>query len=113
MEYDIDIDPVGAKKYYKKGTRILHREGGPAVITAIGSLHWIVNGKRHRTDGPAIEYFNGDKVWWIDEKKHRVDGPAVERTNNDKEWWINDKRLSPEKEAILNQWRCNSNPISR
>jgi hypothetical protein len=86
MEYDIEIDSFGTKLYFKKGTKILHRE-----------------------DGPAKEYKIGDKTWWVNDKLHRTDGPAVEWTTGYKEWWINGKRLSPEKEIILNKWWNNKN----
>ena len=35
---------------------------------------------------------------------HRTDGPAIEEMGGYKEWWINGEQLSPEKEAILNEW---------
>ena len=87
MEYDIRIDNVGTV-YYKKGTTIIHREDGPALITPKGSLHWIVNNISHRIDGPAKIYYNGDKAWYI-----------------------SGERLSLEKETILNKWWDNKNGI--
>ena len=88
MEYDVDISLIKTKRYYKKGTRTLHRE-----------------------DGPAVEYHNSDKEWWVNNKLHKTDGPAIEYLNGYKEWWIDGKRLSPEKEMILNKWWDNKNGI--
>ena len=50
----------------------------------------------HRDDGPAIEYTNGDKVWYQHGKRHRLDGPAVEWDNGNKEFWVDGKYLSQE-----------------
>jgi hypothetical protein len=80
MEYDIVEYSNGNKYYYKKGTKILHREDGPAIEHIKWYKAWYINGKLHRTDGPAIEYFDGDK-----------------------EWFINGEILSPEKQTILNK----------
>ena len=87
MEYDVFIG-FGTKRYYKKGTNIFHR-----------------------TDGPAIELPDGTKQWWLDGELHRTDGPALEYPNGNRLWIINGKRLSPEKEAILNQWWDNKNGV--
>ena len=86
MEYYIKTDKFGNKFYYKKDTKRLHREDGPAALYNSGHKEWFINGKRHRADGPAIEYTSGNKSWYI-----------------------NGKRLSPEKEAILNKWWNNKN----
>ena len=53
---------------YRNQRGEMHRVGGPAVITAAGSMYWYQNGRLHRTDGPAVEYFNGAKSWYIDNK---------------------------------------------
>jgi hypothetical protein len=52
--------------YYIKGTKIFHRE-----------------------DGPAVERFNGSKEWWINNLRHREDGPAIIHENGKLEWWLN------------------------
>ena len=88
MEYDIEIENGNNKYYYKKGTKILHRE-----------------------DGPAIEWSDGFKAWYINGECHRVNGPAIELANGDRYWYINGKRLSPEKETILNEWWKKKNGI--
>lgn len=103
-----EIDTIGNKKWYRYG--LLHREDGPAIETDAYNM-WYINGECHREDGPAIDWNNGIKEWLVNDKFHRIDGPAVEYPNGNKEWWVNNKRLSPEKEAILNQWLNNKNGI--
>jgi hypothetical protein len=51
--------------YYIKGTQILHREDGPALISISGTKEWWINGKIHRDDGPAKEYRTGKKEWYL------------------------------------------------
>lgn len=126
--------------YYKKGTKIYHREDGPAyckkpISFDVVVTRWYINGQLHRADGPAVEYdnngyrcwyFNNNKhrtdgpaeeigitsYWWVHGKLHRIDGPAIESTDGiDNQWWVDDNRLSPEKQAILNQWWQNKNEI--
>lgn len=124
-ELDI-VEMSNCTRYYKKGTKILHREDGPAIDYRNGKalwyingfLHrlegpakelnsykcWYVNGICHRLDGPAVEYRWGDKEWHVNGKLHRLDGPAIEMIDGDTEWWIDGKRLSPEKETVMNIW---------
>ena len=102
---------VESVSYFKKGTHILHREDGPALVLETGSKSWYVNGKRHRIGGPAIEWVWGAKQWYVDGQLHRDDGPAVEWDEEGNEWWINGVRLSPEKEAIMNMWWYDKNGI--
>lgn len=59
----------GTTFYFKKGTDILHREDGPAVIWKDGSKEWRINGKLHREDGPAIEFADGSTLWWLNGEK--------------------------------------------
>ena len=91
MEYDIEVDLLGGTTYYKKGTTIIHREDGPAIIWANGSKFWIVENKYHRENGPTIEWFEGDEVLYS--------------------WHIRGERLSPEKEAVLNKWWKTKNAL--
>ena len=58
----------GDKRYFIKGTDILHREDGPAIEYATGTKSWCKEGKYHRLDGPAYEGYNGIKEYWIDGK---------------------------------------------
>ncbi len=76
--------------YYIKGTEILHREDGPAVITWDESEMWYINNKLHRVDGPAIEWSDGTKEWWVNGERYRVDGPAVIHNNGMVTWFLND-----------------------
>ena len=131
-ERDIRTDEFNIKRYYKKGTDIIHREDGHAVEYISGRKDWYINGEPHRIDGPAVEWANGGQEWWIDGKLNRIDGPAISYPNGYKvwyingkphrddgpavewdeegnEWWINGVRLSPEKEAIMNSWWENKN----
>ena len=66
----------GSTFYYIKGTSMLHREDGPAMIYDNGDKYWYVNGKRHREDGPAVEFHTGSESWYCNGKLHREDGPA-------------------------------------
>ena len=111
MEYDIDTDLIGTKRYYKKGTKIIHREDGPAIERPNGDKAWIINGSFHKINGPAIEWDDGYKAWYINGKRHRIDGPAIEWKDGAFSWYINGERLSSEKEAILNKWWDNKNGI--
>ena len=63
----VDIDSVGDKFYYKDpGKTILHREDGPAYVTADGEYKaWWLNGERHRLDGPAVRYGVGTDQWYV------------------------------------------------
>ena len=83
----------GDKRYFIKGTDILHREDGPAIEYATGTKSWCKEGKYHRLDGPAYEGYNGDKVWFKEGKRHRLDGPAVEYFNGNKQYWIEGKQI--------------------
>lgn len=51
----IDGQPVigGHRVYYKPGTHLQHRIGGPAVIYGDHAEEWWKDGKLHRDDGPA------------------------------------------------------------
>jgi hypothetical protein len=47
-------------------SKILHREGGPAIVRFSSNKLWYQNGKLHRLDGPAIEYSDGDRSWYYE-----------------------------------------------
>jgi hypothetical protein len=53
--------------FFKAGK--LHREDGPAVMSANGAQGWFLNGKRHRENGPAVVYQNGATEWWVHGKE--------------------------------------------
>ena len=67
-EVELKINVDGDKFYYIKGTKILHREDGPAEEYTDGNKYWLQYGKLHRLNGPAVEYANGYKEFWINGK---------------------------------------------
>ena len=64
LKYRIDVDQCGTV-YYLNKDGLLHREDGPALITAHGTLKWAINGKLHREDGPAITWPGGVRGSWF------------------------------------------------
>jgi hypothetical protein len=92
----IDDFLIGSISYYIKGTKILHREDGPAIEFEDGLKEWLVNGKLHRVDGPAIVSSDGRKEWYINGILHREDGPAVMDYDGKVRWYLNGVRLSKE-----------------
>ena len=91
--YTVVINDEGTF-WYKEGTDVLHRVGGPAAEYKDGRKSWCRNGKLHREDGPAIERADGSKSWWLNGKRHREDGPSVECGNGHKEWHLHGNWLS-------------------
>ncbi len=88
----------GSTFYYIKGTKLRHREDGPAIEWENGKKEWYRNGLRHRVDGPAVIYINGDKVWYMHGERHREDGPAIIYGDGRIFWYLNDTYFS-KKEA--------------
>ncbi len=82
--------PKSGDIYYTVGySKVLHREGGPAVIKSSGSRYWFRYGKIHRVGGPAMESHYGTDTWYKDGYRHRVDGPAsIHNTYGPLEWCI-------------------------
>lgn len=74
-------------EWCKEGTKILHREDGPAVEWTDGSKEWFENDQLHRLDGPAREKADGLRSWYRRGKLHREDGPAIEFPNGDRYWY--------------------------
>ena len=100
-KYYVTVDEEGNTRWYKDAKcKILHRENGPSVESAIGDKFWHQNGQLHRENGPAIEWSYGTKSWWQNGQYHRTDGPAIERADGYKAWYINGERLT---EAEFNQ----------
>ena len=60
--------------FYIKGTKVPHREDGPAIIFNNGKKEWWINGKRHREDGPAIEFPTGDEMWALEGRYYSKEG---------------------------------------
>lgn len=56
-----------------------HREDGPALIWADGTLVWRQNSHLHRRFGPAIVRGNGIQEWYQNDQRHRDGGPAITR----------------------------------
>src|SRR6056300_228359 len=80
-EQFIHITECGNKFYYSdREMTILHREDGPAVVSADGDKEWYLNNKLHREDGPAIEYADGDKLWYLN-GEHFTEEEFNARTN--------------------------------
>jgi len=89
----VEVERVESRNkvaFFIKGTKILHREDGPAIEWSDGAKEWFLNGKLHRLDGPAIFYPDVIKKWYINGNHHRVDGPAIERGDGEVEWCLND-----------------------
>jgi hypothetical protein len=61
----------GSKIWYRNG--LLHRFGGPALISSLGYEEWRIDGIRHRSDGPAIILLDGRKEWWINGEFHHLE----------------------------------------
>jgi hypothetical protein len=72
-----------------KGTMVLHREDGPAVVHSDKRKEWWLNGRRHREGGPAYETPRGYKEWFLNGVRHRDDGPAIIHINGMVEWYLN------------------------
>lgn len=104
----------GYQKWYKHG--VMHREGGPAIISCEGTQYWMQDDRFHREDGPAVigrdrqiwyregkihredgpAYIDGAKkrvIWYSRGVRHREDGPAVTYDNGREEWWENGKNV--------------------
>jgi hypothetical protein len=60
--------------WYRPGTSILDRRGGPAKVLAFYESEWYRNGQRHRDYGPAIMMVDGSEECG---QVHRDHGPAV------------------------------------
>ena len=56
----------------------LHREDGPAYISAVGSEIWVSNGKTHREDGPAV-ILNGNREWWLNDRQYHSEAEFNKR----------------------------------
>ena len=70
QKYTVVVSEEGTICWYKEGTEILHREGGPAKEWASGTKFWYQNDELHRLDGPAADYSNGQKSWYINGRNY-------------------------------------------
>lgn len=94
MTEDYFKEDNGRQNFYKKGTKILHRDNDlPAVINADGSEWWYQDGKLHReNDRPAEILSSGEQRWWYRGLLHREhDYPAIIHLNGRLEWYKNGK----------------------
>jgi len=88
----------GSMEWYIRGER--HREDGPAIfISAYGSASWCIRGQLHRENGPAVELNNGTKMWYLHGSHHRLDGPAIEQADGAKQWYFEGYELTEEQHA--------------
>ena len=101
MEYTVNVDKYGTVRYYKPGTKVLHREDGPAFVQPCGYKAWFREGKYHREDGPAVEFTNGYKAWYKEGKRHREDGPAIELSDGSESWYIDGKFHREDRPVIV------------
>ena len=68
--------------YYSDGSVLVHHDGSKML---------------HREDGPAVELPARYKLWYIYGKKHRVDGPAFQPLGMGlPRWYIDGERLTEE-----------------
>lgn len=90
----------------------LHRNDGPALITAVssawyvngvpvsggempsvvltdGTKIWLKNGRIHRRDEPAVIGKNY-KMWFVNGKRHRLEGPAYIDLDGSELWYVGD-----------------------
>jgi len=93
------LDHLGTCWYFRD--RLLHREDGPAVVQADGTVAYWVEGKRHRVDGPAVVGNDGTVAYWVEGKLHRTDGPAVVWANGTVEYWVEGKRHRLDGPAVV------------
>ena len=70
MKYTVEVDSDVYVRWYKEGTKILHREDGPAVEWSNGDKCWFKEDLLHRLDGPAIEYADGSKSYYVEDRKY-------------------------------------------
>ena len=85
LKYHIEVDQFGTR-IYRNAAGQLHREEGPAIITAQGAVFWYQCGELHRVGGPAIEWPDGCKEWFQNGVLQREDGPVVLRSYGREEW---------------------------
>lgn len=93
----VDVVPVvcadGITRWYIKGTEILHREDGPAVVAPGHFVSYYIDGKEHRDDGPSVVWEDGFQGWSKHGKIHRADGPALIDPDCGVSWFIEDKEI--------------------
>ena len=95
-----NLKNVTRKKFYYNKNGRLHREDGPAFISADGDKYWYIHGRLHRENGPAIERDDGHKEWYLNGKKYTEEEFNIKMNNKltvttdkhgSKFWWLNNK----------------------
>jgi hypothetical protein len=84
------------RREYRDSAGRLHREDGPALIHANGSVKWYRHGKRHRLGAPACVYVNGTRKWYRDGLRHRDGGPASTYPDGRRIWFENGVKVRQE-----------------
>lgn len=82
----------GTVKYFNKEGE-LHRVDGPAIeycrSVGGGGSRWFFKGKKHRENGPAVIHADGSMEYWFNGKRHRLDGPAyISSDDTYKKWYF-------------------------
>ena len=93
LKYRVEVDQHGTRRYYNSEGK-LHRDAGPAVVRADGTLAWFQNNQLHCEDGPAVVCEGVAKEWWFKGVRHRIGGPAIEWHDGNKAWWLNGKKYT-------------------
>lgn len=106
--------PDGTRFWIQNGK--IHRENGPAIITAEGSKWWVRHNVLHREDGPAVTWPNGGEIWCRNGLLHRNGGPAITTAHGRMGWWIDGKPYRQDAPILEQappdkQWGCNGKPL--
>jgi hypothetical protein len=73
---------------------IWYRLQGYTIAADKYRVVWLLDSKLHREDGPAVITANGGQAWWLNDKLHRTDGPAVIWANGGQARWLNGKEYT-------------------
>jgi hypothetical protein len=97
---------MGERREYRDEDGRLHREEGPALVHANGSVKWYRHGRRHREGAPACVYVNGTRKWYEDGLRHRDGGPAATYPDGRRIWFergvkIRQERVEAGREASI------------
>jgi hypothetical protein len=76
ITYLVRVDDNGNTFWKSRG--VLHRENGPAIEWADGSVEYFFYGRRHRVNGPAVIFPGRYEAYWVNGVLHRENGPAVQ-----------------------------------
>lgn len=77
----------------------------PAVIKADGTIEYYLNGCRNRLNGPAVIRADGSTEYWEMNHKHRVGGPAVHRpSDGSNEYWYNGEQYLPDTPFVTSEY---------